>query len=304
MTSGQTGALIGIDVGGTKIEGVLTDAAGTVLATHRVPARSGEAQVIEDIVTVARAVSDRPLPVGIGIPGQVDSEHGVVRDIVNLGIVSLELAREVSSAFGAPVRVENDVNAAALGAAAVLGEEAQSEGNFIFLNFGTGLAAGIVHNGVLEHGASGAIGEIGHVPVDPNQLPCACGQHGCLETVASGGAVTRLWPQADPPMPDILRRADQGDAQAVRVRDMVIHAIGDTVQIVIQAYDPAVIAIGGGMAKTGQPLMDAIAAELNRRAAASHFLQTLDMPARLRLLPADEPVGAIGAALAAKAVAA
>ena len=304
MTSGQTGALIGIDVGGTKIEGVLTDAAGTVLATHRVPARSGEAQVIEDIVTVARAVSDRPLPVGIGIPGQVDSEHGVVRDIVNLGIVSLELAREVSSAFGAPVRVENDVNAAALGAAAVLGEEAQSEGNFIFLNFGTGLAAGIVHNGVLEHGASGAIGEIGHVPVDPNQLPCACGQHGCLETVASGGAVTRLWPQTDPPMPDILRRADQGDAQAVRVRDMVIHAIGDTVQIVIQAYDPAVIAIGGGMAKTGQPLMNAIAAELNRRAAASHFLQTLNMPARLRLLPADKPVGAIGAALAAKAVAA
>lgn len=303
MTNERQGTLIGVDVGGTKIEGVLTDGSGAVLATHRVPARPGDAQVVGDIVAVCRRLSDAPLPVGIGIPGQVDSERGVVRDIVNLGIVRLDLAEEVGAALGAPVRVENDVNAAALGAAAIVGEPVPAGQDFVFLNFGTGLAAGVVRDGRVAHGASGAIGEIGHIPVDPNGLPCPCGQHGCLETVASGGAVARLWPQGEPPMPDLLAKAAAGDAEAGRVLGMVVHAIGDTVQIVIQAYDPAVIAIGGGMAKTGRPLIDAIAAELDRRAAASHFLRTLDMPGRLRLLPADEPIGAIGAALAAKVLA-
>lgn len=292
---------IGIDVGGTKIEGVLVDGAGTVLASERVPARPGNEHVVADVVTVARALSKEPLPVGIGIPGQVDSATGVVRDIVNLGIVELALGEAVSAALDAPVKVENDVNAAALGAAAALGGGPDGgEGTIVFLNLGTGVAAGIVRGGHLEHGATGSIGEIGHVPVDPNRFACACGQRGCLETVASGGAVSRLWPNANPPMPDLLARAAAGESEAMRVRDMVIHAIADTIQIAAQAYDPRLIAIGGGMAKTGAPLLDAIVAELRSREATCHFLETIDIPARLALVPGDLPVGGIGAALAVR----
>lgn len=294
-----TDRLVGIDVGGTKIEGVLTDLNGKVLDEYRVPARPGAQNVVDDIVAVVRHLSEERIPVGIGIPGQVDEKNGVVKDIVNLDIVRLDLADEVSDRLGGvPVRVENDVNAAALGAAAIV--DAPKDGSVVFLNFGTGLAAGIVSDGKLEHGYSGALGEIGHLPVDPNGLKCACGQHGCLETVASGGAAVRLWPTEDgrPPMPDVLEKAAAGSEEAQKVKHMLIHGIVDTIQVVIQGYDPAIVAMGGGMIKTGQPLMDAILEELHAREKDSHFLETLNIAARLQMLPPEEPVGAVGAALA------
>ena len=112
----------------------------------------------------------------------------------------------VSQRSGVPAHVENDVNAAAVGAATVLGGADGMAGTIAFLNFGTGLAAGIVENGVLMHGYSGAAGEIG---ISQSNLiaSSACGQYGCLETVCSGASVGRLWPNADPPMPDLIRRA-------------------------------------------------------------------------------------------------
>ena len=172
-------------------------------------------------------------------------------------------------------------------------------GTIAFLNFGTGLAAGIVENGVLMHGYSGAAGEIGHIPVEPHRLKCPCGQYGCLETVCSGASVGRLWPNADPPMPDLIRRAKKREAKAVDVLDMVVRAIGDTIQILAQSVDPRLIILGGGMAKTGEPLIEVITAELRRRESQCRFLETLDLPARLRLAPVGQPVGAIGAAMAA-----
>lgn len=294
---------IGIDVGGTKIEGVLINAEGEVLTSLRVPARRGNERVVADVVRVARTLSDTPIPVGIGIPGQVDTATGVVRNIVNLGVGTLPLASEVSSRYGAPVMVYNDVNAASLGAAFVSREEVGGGGLFsddtvVFLNFGTGLAAGVVYGGRLQRGASGAIGEIGHLPVDPNRFPCPCGQEGCLETVASGSAVARLWPADGYSLPDLLDHARAGNVNAIRVLTMVMHAIGDTLQIVVQSYDPQLILLGGGMAKTGQSFVNVIAAELRRRAAQSEFLKEIDIPSRLRLVPTDVPIGGIGAALA------
>ena len=114
-----------------------------------------------------------------------------------------------------------------------------------------------------------------------------------METVCSGASVGRLWPNADPPMPDLIRRAKKREAKAVDVLDMVVRAIGDTIQILAQSVDPRLIVLGGGMAKTGEPLVEVITAELRR------FLETLDLPARLRLAPVGQPVGAIGAAMAA-----
>ncbi|KFJ08211.1 ROK family protein [Bifidobacterium tsurumiense] len=292
--------LIGIDVGGTKIEGTLVDRFGHVLDTYKVPARSGNACVVEDVVTVARHLSDEALPVGIGIPGRVDTAHGMVWDVVNLGILELPLAEEVSSQLGSDVRVVNDVNAAALGASAALasgdvGNDALEV--MAFLNLGTGLAAGVTRYGKLDHGFSGALGEIGHIPVDPNQLPCPCGQRGCLETVGSGKGLRELWPQANPAMPDIIARCEQGDEHAQEVLAKVMHAIGDALQIITQTYDPHIIVIGGGISKTGEPLLQAISKEMTRRASSSHFIETIDIPSRLRLAPSGVPIGAIGAAM-------
>ena len=251
---------IGVDVGGTKIEAVLVDAMGTVLGSARIPARHGNDAVIEDIVAVAHQAAGERFD-----------------EVRAIGV-------------GTPGTVDS---------ASVLGGADGMAGTIAFRNFGTGLAAGIVENGVLMHGYSGAAGEIGHIPVEPHRLKCPCGQYGCLETVCSGASVGRLWPNADPPMPDLIRRAKKREAKAVDVLDMVVRAIGDTIQILAQSVDPRLIILGGGMAKTGEPLVEVITAELRRRESQCRFLETLDLPARLRLAPVGQPVGAIGAAMAA-----
>ena len=115
--------------------------------------------------------------IGVGTPGTVDSASGHVGNIVNLDVVSLDMGPLISQRSGVPAHVENDVNAAAVGAATVLGGADGMAGTIAFLNFGTGLAAGIVENGVLMHGYSGAAGEIGHIPVEPHRLKCPFGQY-------------------------------------------------------------------------------------------------------------------------------
>ena len=145
---------IGVDVGGTKIEAVLVDAMGTVLGSARIPARHGNDAVIEDIVAVAHQAAgerfDEVRAIGVGTPGTVDSASGHVGNIVNLDVVSLDMGPLISQRSGVPAHVENDVNAAAVGAATVLGGADGMAGTIAFLNFGTGLAAGIVENGVSQ----------------------------------------------------------------------------------------------------------------------------------------------------------
>lgn len=336
---GQAGLIsLGIDIGGTKIEGVALDRDRRVLATCRLPSRQGSQAVHDDTVTAARRlmslaeVGDRRdgITLGLGIPGRIDSLRGTVDDAVNLGIGHMDLGPGVSRTLGIPVQVENDVNIAALGAACQshsslvgsgergrggddatlpqdMGEMPQTrslppekERVVVFINLGTGLAAGIIRNGSIEHGASGAVGEIGHIPADFHDFPCKCGQTGCLETVASGSAVEAMWPGVSHPLPDMIDKARQGDAHAKESLAIIGHGIAMAVQIVALTVDPSLIILGGGMTKTGQPLLDLVDAELDKSARASHFIASLDLPARIRLAPPDLPIGAIGAALAGR----
>ncbi|KFJ01201.1 ROK family protein [Bifidobacterium stellenboschense] len=312
MTDTATGpCLVGVDIGGTKIEAALMRPDGTVAVTTRMPARRGGDNVVADVEAIVRAVAAERLAdvaaVGVGIPGQVDAAIGLVSNVVNLDITSLELGALAGARLGVPVHVENDVNAAALGAARIVSDEeddaegTEPDGPVAFLNFGTGLAAGIIIDGELHHGASGAAGEIGHIPVDPNRFDCPCGQRGCLETVCSGAAVTRLWPTGgEDALSDLIIQAAQGEPEAGRILGMVKHAMGDAIQILAQSVDPRTIVIGGGMARIGEPLLRIIGDELSARASVCPFLAGLRLEERLRLAPADRPVGALGAALAAR----
>lgn len=291
---------VGVDVGGTKIETVLLDGHGTIVSSHRIPSRPGEEAVVDDICEAVASMTNAPIPIGIGIPGQVNQSTGQVRNVVNLGIKTSDLAEHVRRRTGSIVHVENDVNAAALGAATLMTKGKAKESSVVFVNFGTGLAAGLVHNGTVEHGANGILGEIGHLPVDPNGIKCPCGQHGCLETMASGGAVSKLWHSQGPPMPDLIDKASHGSRIAHNILSKIMHAMADVIQIATQAYDPELIIIGGGMARTGQPLLDALVEEIEHRSDNSSFLASQKIPARLRLAPMEQPIGAIGAALAAE----
>jgi glucokinase len=168
-----------------------------------------------------------------------------------------------------------------------------------YLSLGTGLAAGFVLSGKLRRGAHGAAGEIGHVPVDPAGGLCSCGQRGCLELRASGSALSAAWPTQGevPPAAALFAAAAEGNTEAVAARDRFAAGVADAIRMLGLAVDPAVIIIGGGVAHTGEPLLAAVTAALRSQAAASPFLAALGLADRLRLLPGQLPVGAIGAAL-------
>jgi predicted NBD/HSP70 family sugar kinase len=291
---------VGLDLGATKTLGVVIDAAGVVVAEERATTRPGPEGVVATAVQVVEALrrsTGEALPgtVGVGLPGLVDAERGNVKHAVNLGVDGawLPFGALLSSRIGVPVTVENDVNAAALGAMALSGAD-----DLVYLSVGTGLAAGLVLGGRLRRGDHGAAGEIGHVPVDPRGASCQCGQRGCLETVASGSALAAAWPSDDPsPARAVFAAAERGDERAVAVRDRFAAGLAEAVRLLTLTVDPRSIVIGGGVAQVGEPLRLAVASALAAQAASSPFLSSLDLAERLRVVPAGHPVAAVGAAL-------
>jgi glucokinase len=293
-------AAIGLDIGATKTLGVLVDGAGRVL--HQVreatePGPDGVVRTAERVVALLGAATDAApaTSVGLGIPGLVDVERGTVKHAVNLAVHGdwVPLRAELESRLGVRVVVENDVNVATLGAVALTGIR-----DLVYLSIGTGLAAGLVLDGVLRRGATGAAGEIGHVPIDPHGAVCQCGQRGCLETIASGSALAEASPQTEAePAQALFAAAAAGDPRAVEVRDRFAAGVADAVRTLCLSVDPATIVLGGGVSHLGAPLVDAVAHALRAQASSSPFLASLDLAARIRVVPADQPVAAIGAAL-------
>ncbi|MFD5601155.1 ROK family protein [Leucobacter sp. NPDC058333] len=294
---------IGMDIGGTKTEAVAIDAAGDVLATTLLPTHSGVAAVlataqlaVEQLASaLGCAVSDFA-SVGVGIPGQINRDAGEVQLAYNLRIEHLALAARLGERTGLPVSLENDVNAAALGAAHLLG----LDGTVVYLNLGTGLANGLVVDGELQRGACGVSGEIGHLPIDPLGRPCPCGQRGCLETAASGAALRTYWPAGgEHPGRSLLPAIDAGDSDASAAFEHLVRGTATALRMLVLLLDPHTIVVGGGLRLLGPRFFDAVATRLDEWARESPFIAELHIGARLRPLPEGSPAAAVGAALAA-----
>jgi glucokinase len=296
---------VGIDVGGTKTHSVAIDADGAVVADARVPTAQGADGVLASIADVLSALREQSgvtvSSIGVGIPGAVDHARGLVAHAVNLGLEDLALGDVVTALAGVPVRVENDVNAAALGAFHLLG--LASDRSLAYLNLGTGMAAGLVLDGRVRRGARGTAGEVGHIAVDPDGVLCRCGQRGCLETTGSGSAVARQWPDPGPyPVRSLFEAAAAGDALAIEVHRRLIDTVASAVRVLVLTVDVDDVVLGGGIASLGDPLLDALRETLRTAAADSPFLASLELPERVRLTPAGHPVAALGAAYAAERV--
>lgn len=284
-------------MGATKTLGVALGGDGSVVAQVRVATEAGPEGVLR---TAARVVAELArsvgpdVAVGVGVPGVVDPVLGEVSHAVNLDIdgVPLALVALLGEIVGRPVLVENDVNAAALGVAALTGSH-----DLAYLGIGTGLAAGLVADGRLRRGARGVAGEVGHVSVDPAGLACPCGQRGCLETVASGSALALAWPTDQPARARSLHAAVvAGDPHAARVWHAFTDGLAQAVTLLALGVDPEVIVLGGGVTEAGEPLLLAVVEALDARASGSAFLASLDLSGRLQLVP-EGPVAAIGAAM-------
>ncbi len=198
------------------------------------------------------------------------------------------------------MHVENDVNAGALGAAAVLGVTPPS--SLAYLSIGTGLAAGLVLDGKIHRGSIGMAGEVGHVPVRRDGPLCSCGQRGCVETLGSGGAIAERWGAHG--VAALWDAADAGDPVAVGVRDDLVGAICSTIRLLVLTLDVDVVALGGGVGELGDPLLRELHRWLAAEAAESPLLATLRIGDRVRPVPAGSPVGELGAVLAARQAAA
>ncbi|NHI17606.1 ROK family protein [Microbacterium excoecariae] len=296
MTAAPVPPRVGVDVGGTKILAVALGEHGRVVAEARRPTARGVAGVVDG---VAHAIADLglaapPAAVGVGVPGQV--RGGRVRQAVNLGIDDADLGALLAARLGAVVAVENDVNAAALGAAAFRG----SGRSLAYLNLGTGVAAGLVEAGALVRGSRGAAGEVGHISIDPSGRACPCGQRGCIETLAGGGALAERWGGAgELPVRDLFDAADAGDPRAERIRSDAVRGTAAAIRALALAVDPDVVVIGGGVSRLGARLLDPVRRLLDDEARTSRFLAALDLATRFEVLAPGVPAGAVGAALAA-----
>ena len=289
---------VGVDIGGTNTDGVVLDDAGAIVHSLRRPTGWGADEVVETATLVIRelgkAAGVEPSEfssIGIGIPGAVDAERGTVTHARNLGLPFLELGTVLETGLGAPVRVENDVNAAALGAFHQL--DLASTDSLAYLNLGTGLAAGLVLRGELWRGSRGAAGEIGHILIDPAGPLDDDGQPGALEVLASGSGIASQRPGT---VPELLAAAAAGDEAAIDIRQGMFVGVASAIRILVLTVDVDVVVIGGGISGMGDELLGAVRSIFAQWESTSPFITSLDLGSRTRILPQGSSTAAIGAA--------
>ena len=273
---------VGIDLGGTNIAVGVVSEAGSILAQAGAKTLAGRpyqaiirdmAELVKRAVAKARLTLDDVKSVGIGIPGVADSD-GVVFNCTNLGWANVPLRAEMQQYIRKPIFIDNDANAAAL-AESVAGASAGRKSS-ILLTLGTGVGGGIVMDGKPWTGAHGRAGEIGHMILVPDGVPCTCGKSGCVERYCSGTALIREARQACRNFPEtsilqkaggniekinaklVIDAAKEGDAPALRVFNSFARYLAMTINNLIWAFDPEIVVLGGGLSYAGNFLLDAV----------------------------------------------
>ena len=270
----------GIDVGGTTVKLAYFDESGKMLDKWEIPTNTDNngirvlpdiADSIKDYLQRNSIRKEHIIGIGIGVPGPV-SEDGIVNKCVNLGWDVKDLHGELSALTGFPVKGGNDANVAALG------ECWKGSGNgcknMVMATLGTGIGGGVVLGGKIIAGVHGAGGEIGHMILNPEETePCGCGNYGCAEQYCSANGSVRLAKRYlaahDNATPlrdlrnlrckDLFDAGDQGDPTALAILDQYYTLLGRFLANICCTIDPEVIVLGGGVRKTGQPIIDGVA---------------------------------------------
>lgn len=280
---------IGVDLGGTNLRVAAVEDRGTFLETADTPTEllRGRSYVLSEIANRARRLVHkysgryRLLGVGVGVPGIIDLDSGIVHSAANLpGWDGSPVRDELERLLGVPVVLENDANCAALGEKWVgVGQDVD---DLCMLTLGTGVGGGFVVHGRPWHGVMGMAGEFGHMTVIPDGVPCACGSCGCLEQYASATAIRRMAVEAiaqgstpgltqmaelDPHFTarSVFDCARQGDPAAQAIFDTMGSALGIVLANLINALNLPLYVIGGGGAAAWEAFAPALFQELARR---------------------------------------
>jgi len=284
----------GLDVGGTKVLGVVVDETGAILASHRVPTPRGGDAVVAAMLEVLDVLGPVDA-VGAGVPGLVD-RNGVLRIAPNLpGVRSLPVGRLLAEATGVPVRIDND-NTCALWGEHLVGA-ARDVSDAVLVGLGTGVGGGLLVDGALARGANGFAGEIGHMVVARGGIECVCGRRGCWERYASGSALGRLAREAGigERGEDVTAAALRGEPAALAVVDEFADWFSVGLVNLVHVLDVERCVIAGGVVEMGDVLIDAV-----RRAFAARLVAPeLRPPVEIVGAQLGERAGAIGAAMLA-----
>ena len=292
----RTKYLVGVDLGGTNIvAGALAEHGSDVIALRSEPTRAdqGADAVIDRIVrmidtviaeTIAHsgARRDDMIGIGVGAPGPLDRERGIVVTTPNLGWTNFPLRDVIAEKTRLPVRIDNDANCATLGEW-WLGA-ARGANNVIGMTIGTGIGGGIILGGRLYHGSSDVAGEIGHATIDITGRRCKCGNYGCLEAYASGPSIADRAREAlggddsammvkmaggDPSRitaATVYEAAKRGDDTALDVVRETSRFLGAGIANLLNIFNPDVVVIAGGVTQAGDTLFAPLRREVKKRA--------------------------------------
>ena len=253
---------IGIDLGGTKIEGIAIDKGGE-RARVRVPTPRGDydatVRAVRDLVVRIEAEAGQKGTVGVGMPGAISPHTGLVKNANSTWLIGKPLDRDLEAALDRPVRVSNDANCFALSEAT---DGAASGAAVVFgVILGTGTGGGLVINGHLVEGRHRIAGEWGHNPLpwprgdEAPGPPCYCGRSGCIETFLSGPALAASYQRLslrDRSADAIAAMADSGDERALEALKMYEDRLARALASIINVLDPDVIVLGGGLSNIGR----------------------------------------------------
>jgi glucokinase len=275
---------IGVDVGGTKIAAAVVSPEGEILNEVRYPTQAVPPNRL--IGTIAGAITEVKDGFEVGgvclaVPGLIMASVNTVIFSPNLHeIENIRLDEEIGGRIGVRVTVENDANAAAWGEFRYgAGKDVDHQ---IFITLGTGVGGGVITHGVLLRGAQGAGGELGHVTLDPDGPVCGCGNHGCLEALASGTAIRRRAREVANDYPgsalgqlaverqvlgeDVTELARGGDEASIRVLTETGRWLGIGVAGFVNMFNPEVVAVGGGASRAGDLILETVRDEVRLRA--------------------------------------
>jgi glucokinase len=303
--------VIGIDLGGTKINGALADMEGNVLSmcTLKTNAFEGSDAVLNRIFKVISTVAmdggksiDEIKAIGIGSPGPLDIKEGTIIVTPNLPFKNFKLVEKIENKFGVKTYLDNDANVAAIGEymlGAGIGKQ-----NIVYITVSTGVGGGAIINGKIYRGNTFNALEIGHMTILPEGPLCNCGNNGCLETLASGTAIgkraneavkvtsTSLSKYAAGTVTsfEVFEEAKKGDKVAKEILDTCLTYLGIGVSNIITNFDPEMVIIGGGVSKGGQIVFDKVREVVKERCFDA-------MAERCKIVPAGlgTNAGVIGA---------
>lgn len=311
---------IGIDLGGTNIAVGVVDENNNIIASDSTPtlAERHWTEIVKDMAELTKKVTadagftlDDIESIGIGCPGTIDTDNGMVVYSNNIVMDHAPVADEIKKNLGidVPVNLENDANAAAYGEYIATGANAKS---FIFITLGTGVGGGVVLNGKLYRGFNFAGAELGHFIMNVNGEPCSCGAKGCWEAYASVTALIRQTKVAMEANPDSLMNkiaeengkvsgrtsftaAAEGDKAAIDVVNKYIEYVATGIASMVNIFQPEILVIGGGISKEGDRILNPLKDIVNS-IDYNKFMPKTD----IRIAKLYNDAGIIGAALAAK----